>query len=155
MDVTKTVADSQSFIQSALHQFAANHGFQTGILYKEQLAGIIGFHEINWTNRSTSIGYWLGEGFQGRGIMTIACQVMVEIAFREYNLNRIEIRAAVENQKSRAIPERLGFVQEGVCRQVEWIYDHFVDHVVYGMLAEDWQRTKGIRRQRARVEPIG
>lgn len=60
--------------------------------------------------------------------------------FREYGVNRIEIRAAVGNGKSRSIPERLGFQQEGICRQAEWLSDHFVDHVVYGMLAEDWQR---------------
>ncbi|MCL6452176.1 MAG: GNAT family N-acetyltransferase [Alicyclobacillus sp.] len=138
VDATKTVDDSKAFIQFTLQQFASNNGFQAGILYNGQMAGVVGFHEINWANRSTSIGYWLGEGFQGRGIMTGACRAMVDIAFRVYGLNRVEIRAAVENRKSRAIPERLGFQQEGVCRQSEWIYDHFVDHVVYGMLAEDW-----------------
>jgi ribosomal-protein-serine acetyltransferase len=40
--------------------------------------------------------------------------------------------------KSRAIPEKLGFVQEGITRQEEWLYDHYVDHVIYGLLAKDW-----------------
>lgn len=139
VDATKAVDDSKSFIQSTLQQFASNNGFQAGIFYNGQLAGVIGFHGINWANRSTSVGYWLGEGFQGRGIMTSTYKAMVDIAFREYGLNRVEIRAAVENRKSRAIPERLRFKQEGVSCQSEWIYDHFVDHVVYGMLEEDWQ----------------
>jgi ribosomal-protein-serine acetyltransferase len=43
----------------------------------------------------------------------------------------------VENVKSRAIPERLGFRAEGTVRQAEWLYDRFVDHVVYGLLAGD------------------
>lgn len=60
----------------------------------------------------------------------------MDIAFREYGLNRMEIRAAVDNRKSRAIPDRLGFTQEGTCRQAEWIVDHYVDHVVYGLLKE-------------------
>jgi len=138
VDATRTVEDSTAFIQSTIEQFAANHGFQAGIVYKGEFAGVVGFHDINWANKSSSIGYWLGEGFQGQGIMTNACRTMVNIAFQEYELNRIEIRAAVGNRKSRAIPERLGFTQEGTCRQAEWTYDHFVDHVVYGLLKEDW-----------------
>jgi len=44
-----------------------------------------------------------------------------------------------ENKKSRAIPKRLGFKEEGIIRQTEWLYDRFVDHVVYGMLIDEWQ----------------
>jgi ribosomal-protein-serine acetyltransferase len=40
--------------------------------------------------------------------------------------------------KSRAIPERLSFRIEGIMRQNEWLYDHFVDHVVYGMIRSDY-----------------
>lgn len=64
---------------------------------------------------------------------------MVDYAFNELNLNRVEIRCAVENKKSRAIPERLHFVNEGCIRQAEWLYDHYVDHIVYGMLKEEWK----------------
>ncbi|SFU99081.1 GNAT family N-acetyltransferase [Alicyclobacillus macrosporangiidus] len=138
VDGTKSPDDSREFIERSLHQFSSNNGFQAGIWYKAQIVGVIGFHAMDWNNRRTSIGYWLGEQFQGRGIMTTACRAMVDIAFREYKLNRVEIRAAVENTKSRAIPERLGFLKEGVCRQAEWLYDHFVDHVIYSMLSEDW-----------------
>jgi ribosomal-protein-serine acetyltransferase len=56
-----------------------------------------------------------------------------------WKLNRVEIRAAVANERSRAIPRRLGFTEEGVLRQAERVGDRFVDHVLYAMLAEDWQ----------------
>ncbi|MDP9371062.1 MAG: GNAT family N-acetyltransferase, partial [Chloroflexota bacterium] len=46
-------------------------------------------------------------------------------------------------RKSCAIPERLGFAREGTLRQVEWLYDHFVDHHVYGMLAAEWGGAAG------------
>ena len=54
-------------------------------------------------------------------------------------LNRVEIRCATGNKRSRAIPERPGFTQEETVRQAEWLYDRFVDHTVYGMLASEWQ----------------
>jgi len=101
--------------------------------------GVIGFHDINHVHRFTSIGYWLSSDVQGRGIMTRACRALVQHALVDLGLNRVEIRAAVENCKSRAIPERLGFELEGAIRQAEWLHDHFVDHAVYGMLARDWR----------------
>ena len=53
-------------------------------------------------------------------------------------LNKIEIRVATENVKSRALPERFGFKEEGVIRDAEWLYDRYVDHVVYGLLRYDF-----------------
>jgi ribosomal-protein-serine acetyltransferase len=70
--------------------------------------------------------------------MTRSCRAIITYLFNELKLNRVEIRAAEFNMKSRSVPERLGFVQEGIVRQEEWINDHYVDHVIYGMLAKDW-----------------
>lgn len=138
VDHTRSEEDTNVFIRSSLKKFADNNGLDAGIWHKGRIAGVIGFHFINWSNRSTSIGYWLGKDFQGLGLMTKATKAMVDYAINNLNLNRVEIRAAVENHKSRAIPERLGFQNEGTLRQCEWLYDHYVDHVVYSMLKEDW-----------------
>ncbi len=138
LDGNTSPSDTKAFIKASLEQFASNNGFQLAILFQDQLVGVIGYHQVDWTNRSTSIGYWLAEAFQSWGIMTRACRYLVDYAFRELNLNRVEIRCAIGNHKSRAIPERLGFKNEGTVRQAEWLYDHFVDHVVYGMLADEW-----------------
>jgi ribosomal-protein-serine acetyltransferase len=141
VDNNKSAVDTQAFIRSSLEQFASNGSFSGGILYQGKLAGCLGFHSINWSNRATSIGYWLGASFQGNGLMTEACRGLVKYAFNELNLNRVRIRCATANKKSRAIPERLGFKQEGTIRQAEWLYDHYVDLVVYGILASEWLDT--------------
>lgn len=138
VDHTQTVHDSKAFIDTALRQFFDRNGLTTGIIYYGQLAGIVGFNLFSWSNNSGSIGYWLGSRYEGKGIMTRAVSGLIDYAFDALALNRIEIRAAAQNQKSRAVPERLGFVREGQLRQAEWLYDHYADHVVYGMLAEDW-----------------
>lgn len=139
VDADRTVEDRRDFIRGALKQFAENNGFQAGIWYEGRLAGVVGYHGIDWPNRSTTLGYWLGEAFQGRGLMTAACRALVDHAFGELGLNRISVVCATENNKSCAIPERLGFRQEGVHRQAEWLYDHFVDHAVYATLASEWR----------------
>jgi ribosomal-protein-serine acetyltransferase len=61
-------------------------------------------------------------------------------AFGELGLNRVVISCATENEKSCAIPERLGFRREGIERQAEWLYYRFVDHVTYSALASEWPR---------------
>lgn len=137
VDGTKKVEDSKGFIEMTKNQFASNNGFQAGIWHKGSVAGVIGYHKIDSINKSVSIGYWLGKQYQGKGIMTKATKAFVEYALTELNLNRVEIRCAENNYKSRAIPERLGFVNEGIARQSEWLYDHYVDHVVYSMLSSD------------------
>lgn len=139
LDSNRTVQDRRDFIRGALKQFAENNGFQAGIWHEGRLAGVVGHHGIDRANRSTSLGYWLGEEFEGRGIVTAACRALVDHAFEELDLNRVVIACATGNRKSRAIPERLGFRHEGIYRQAEWLYDHFVDHAIYAILADEWQ----------------
>jgi ribosomal-protein-serine acetyltransferase len=138
VDGTKSPEDTKNFIHHTLKEFANNNGFNTAILYKGKIVGCIGLHGIDWCNRKTSIGYWLSSEYQGKGIMTKSCRAIVNHVFNELQLNRVEIRAAECNKKSRAVPERLGFTQEGIVRSAEWLYDHFVDHVIYGMLRVEW-----------------
>jgi len=137
VDGNVNVEKSREFIEASKKQFFSDLGFQAGIWYKDTLTGIIGFHGIDWQNRKASIGYWLHSDYQGKGIMTRACKALVDYGFEEMNLNRIEIRCAEQNFKSRAIPERLGFTREGNVRQAEWLYDHFVNHIIYSKLISD------------------
>lgn len=131
--------DATRLILNLLEQYRTNNGFQFGIWYKGELCGIIGLQGVNWSNRSTSIGYWLDEEHQGKGIITRSCIAVIDIAFKEMSLNRIEIRCAEQNNKSKAVPERLGFMVEGVMRDAEWLYDHYVNHIIYSILAGEWQ----------------
>ena len=130
--------DAARWLRSTLEQLARNDGFQAGISRGGALVGAIGFHAIDWANRKTTIGYWLSADAQGRGVMTAACRAVVHHSLVDLKLNRVEIRCATGNARSRGIPERLGFTLEGVARQAEWLHDHFVDWTVYAMLARDW-----------------
>ncbi len=140
VDNIESVSDTRRYIRSAVQQFNDDRGFQAGIWFQGNLAGIIGYQNLDWLNRSAAVGYWVGSAFQGNGLATNACGALVDWAFREWRLNRVEIRCAVENYRSRAIPERLGFREEGIAYQAEWLYDGFVDLVIYGVLARDWSK---------------
>ena len=137
----QTLEGTLAFIRSTRRQLASNDGFQTAIVEDGRIIGMVGFHGVSWDHRSTSIGYWLAEAAQGRGIMTRAVRALADYAFTVWELDRIEIRAAVDNKRSRSIPERLGFRQEGVLRKAELVGDRYVDHAVYARLASEWPRA--------------
>jgi ribosomal-protein-serine acetyltransferase len=139
LDTNTSPADTRIYIKGALDQFINNVGLIAGIWYQNQIIGVIGYNTLDWQNRIAQVGYWLDAGFQGKGIVTVACQSLIDYAFKELELNRVEIHCAIGNKKSRAIPQRLGFTQEGIVRQAEWLYDHFVDHIIYGVLASEWK----------------
>lgn len=136
---SQTLADTLDFIRRTRSQLSANDGLQAAIVLGEGMVGVIGYHGVDWPNRSTRIGYWLDESHQGRGTMTAAVRLLVDHALTVWQLNRVEIRAAVENRRSRAIPERLGFREEGTLRQFQLIDGRYLDCVSYSMLAADWR----------------
>lgn len=142
VDATRTIENTIAFIESALQQKLSNAGFQCGIWYYNHLAGIIGYHTIDWGNKNVEIGYWLAKEYEGKGIMTKACRALIDYAFDEYQLHRVQIRCAVENHRSRALIERLGLIQEGIMRQAEFLYDHYVDLYVYGITVDEWKALK-------------
>ncbi|SFX70812.1 ribosomal-protein-serine acetyltransferase [Thermoactinomyces sp. DSM 45891] len=139
VDGTKSIEDTRSFLTFCENQFKRAQLINAGIWYKDDLVGCIGFNEVNLNHRYGKIGYWLSEDMQGKGIVRRACTQMVRYGFQEMDLNRIEIRVATGNKRSQAIPRSLGFVQEGLIRQTEWLYDHYVDHLVFGLLKEEYE----------------
>jgi ribosomal-protein-serine acetyltransferase len=136
-----SVESAREFYKKSLQQFADNEAMALNIVYRGKIVGGIGFNVFDWQNRQTEIGYWLAANQTGRGIMTKCCRVLINYAFGELLLNRIVIRCATENDKSRGIPERLGFTEEGILRQDEKIGDIFHDIVVYSILAEEWEKN--------------
>jgi ribosomal-protein-serine acetyltransferase len=147
VDGHQSIDDSRSFIRGTLQQFANSNGFQAGIWCEGALAGVIGYNYIDWQNGKTELGYWLGEPFQGHGLITRACRALTDHSFDELRLNRVEILCAAGNTRSRAVPERLGFTQEGILRQAEWLHDHYVDLVVNAMLADHWHSAPAEAQQ--------
>ncbi|MFD1416174.1 GNAT family N-acetyltransferase [Oceanobacillus jeddahense] len=139
IEATRQPSDCLAFIDLCLQSAERRQSLNLGIFENRKLIGCVNYNFIDWQNGSTSIGYWLDPMYQKKGIMTSAVQVLIDYAFYTLRLNRVEIRAATYNKKSRAIPEKLGFQKEGIIRQGEWLYDHYEDLVVYGLLAREWK----------------
>lgn len=135
LDRTNSIADVEEFIRTMMRQYDSGHGPHFVLYFGGAICGVTGFHKIDKYNRLASLGYWLAESCMGKGIMTMATRELLKIGFGKYDLNKIEIHCAVGNARSRAIPERLGFTCEATLRQREWLYNRFVDHAIYSLLA--------------------
>lgn len=121
-----------------LNESAATASLTMSIRRQGALCGAIALHRINKEDRNTSLGYWIDEAHEGKGIVTAACSAIVTEGFRALGLHRIEIRCATWNHRSSAIPRRLGFVEEGILREAWRLHDKWVDLRVFSMLAQDW-----------------
>jgi len=139
VDHTSSAEQIRNFIVRVRDQYETGRGPQAGIWFEGEFAGSVGCHPIDWPNKHCSIGYWLEEGHQGKGIMTRCCANLIDYLFHEQGLHRVTIQCGTGNGKSCAIPERLGFTREGVTREGEWVNDRWLDLMVWGMLEQEWR----------------
>jgi len=139
---SQTLEERQAYLKLCLKRFAEGNGFLAGIWHRGELVGTIDMLRIDRRVRNTELGYWLGEPYQGKGLMTLACRALIDHAFGTLDLNRVEIGALAMNTRSRAVAERLGFTLEGTFRQVRRHHDRFVDGVLYSLLKEEWERDR-------------
>jgi ribosomal-protein-serine acetyltransferase len=138
LDGVTQVEDSRDFIDRAMQQLAEQKGLAAAICDGGRIVGVVGFNRIDRQDRIGYIGYWLAQSNCGKGIMTKSCRSLINYGFTKLNLDRVVIACATENQRSRAIPLRLGFTHAGVIRDAEWLYNEFVEHDIYALLQRDW-----------------
>ncbi|WP_304958664.1 GNAT family N-acetyltransferase, partial [uncultured Parabacteroides sp.] len=144
VDELKSVAGEEGFLLSVL---AVPYKQRDPVYILEQgtnICGLAGFHFSDAPNHRTEIGYWLLPAYRGKGIVTQAVRYLCQWAVRERNINRIQIRCAVGNIPSNAIPKRLGFTLEGTERDGELLISgKYVDINVYSILKKEielWNR---------------
>jgi ribosomal-protein-alanine N-acetyltransferase len=86
-----------------------------------------------------TIGYWVGQPYTGQGVMTAALRVLLPTLFGELNLHRIEAACIPTNLPSVRVLEKCGFSREGLARRYLCINGIWQDHLLYGMLHEDFR----------------
>lgn len=134
LDQTTKREDTVLFIRGTKN----SPGLNFAIFLDGKIVGNVGHNQYSPANKTASFGYWLAKDAGGKGVMSAAVKALIDFTFKEMQVECIQIKAATENQKSRALAERLGFKFEGILRQREWLYDHFVDHASYSLLKSEW-----------------
>ena len=138
VETTKQLSDTHAFVESVVNSPKDRLEYTFTIRVNGRMAGLIGFKATDRANKKTEIGYWLSRDFLGRGIMSRSVSTLCDFAFRELDMNRIQIKCALANTPSRNIPQRLGFRLEGIERAGELLTGGvFTDLAVYSRLKGD------------------
>ncbi len=138
VDFTASVDDSVAFVQGT--EQSQDQVFV--IRYNGTFAGLIGLKAIDQANHKAEIGYWLIPTNEGKGLVTRCCQRLIEYGFEELGLNRLLICVAVDNRKSRMVPARLGFFEEGIEREGELLVSGaYTDLVRYSLLKSAYDES--------------
>ena len=135
--IHKSIDDIKEFVEFSMecHEHLSPQNMYFAILEKEsnQLVGCIWCQTINWFVPKFEISYWLDTRKTGNGYMSEAVNALSRTIFDVYDAKRIEIKVFTTNQKSRAIPERLGFKLDAILENnfIDFITSEIIDGALY------------------------
>ena len=109
------------------------------------IVGDIGVNFDGPGPRQLEIGYSLYPDHWGRGIAADALSSLLQHLFDKYDVHRVVATTGADNERSRALLERLGFRREGAMIE-SWLEpgeQRWSDELLYAILDREWRRTNG------------
>ncbi|CAF1143637.1 unnamed protein product [Rotaria sordida] len=133
-----TTKDGEDFIQKIKSDsLNLTRIFTIRLRANDELIGECGLHRSIGNERRTEVGYWLGEPYWHRGLMSKAVNKAIEIIKIEWkNLVRIEAKIFPWNKASMRVAEKCGFVLEGVLRKHAYKNGQDIDEHLYALIIE-------------------
>ena len=104
-----------------------------------EIAGSTRFYDFQQNHQTVQLGYtWYGKKFQGTGLNKNCKFLLLEFAFENWNLERVEFRADFQNKKSIAAMKSIGCVEEGILRSNCKSATGRRDSIVLSILKNEW-----------------
>jgi ribosomal-protein-alanine N-acetyltransferase len=141
-----TIEGFERFIQWAGRERAASrylcfavvpHGYGTAV-------GLFQVRQLDPTFGTAEWGFAIGSAFWGSGLFTKAASLVVEFAFENVGVHRLEARAAVQNGRGNGALRKIGAVQEGILRKSFLRGGKYLDQALWAIIVEDWYRSKAV-----------
>ncbi|MFB9274525.1 GNAT family N-acetyltransferase [Cohnella cellulosilytica] len=135
---------TEAYLEAMLEGDSDARGFVIADLATEAYIGQVNLDSIDWKNRVGKIGIVIGSTEQmGRGFGTEAMKLLADFAFRELNLNRLELEVYDFNERAIRCYASCGFVEEGRLRERLYRNGRYCDIVQMGLLKSDWKQAAG------------
>lgn len=137
VDKNKPLSAIEDFLRDAENTHAQDKPSMMffGIFTKPNriFCGCIWYAGINWFVPKFEIAYWQSNHQCGNGYMTEAVNALTRLTFKLYQAKRVEIKIFVNNKKSRALAERLGFKLEAIMENyfIDFRTNEIIDGVLY------------------------
>ena len=106
-----------------------------------KLIGSIGFNKINFNNKRAEISYDLNIEYWRQNIASLALEKVINYAFTELKLNRIEATTTIKNIPSQKFLEKNHFKKDGILREYRLHKGEFYDMITYSILKNDFRKT--------------
>ena len=117
-----------------------NSQIRCAVLSDGKVIGLVSLLSIDYLNQSAELHIMIGnKENQNQGAGTFAIKTMLDHAFKNMNLQRIELTVLENNQRARHVYEKVGFVCEGVKRKAKFKAGEFVNMCVYALLKEEYK----------------
>jgi ribosomal-protein-serine acetyltransferase len=117
----------------------SNPPMELGIWFRGALAGEITLSTLEDSSTAAEFGYWIDSDHEGKGIVTRCIRVLMEHAIDHMAIERFVIGCAVNNLRSRAVPERLGYQLRETIPNGEVVGEFTYDRVVYEIRSTEWR----------------
>jgi RimJ/RimL family protein N-acetyltransferase len=145
-DGHRTIADTEEFVQRVAGEWRDRIQFVLGMwdVDSGRFVGGAGLHYRDPEVPYYELGYWTREGEVGKGYVREAVQLQAACAFENLGANRVEIRCDARNDRSRRVPENLGFTLEGQLRNHGRHTDGSLrDTLIFALTPDDYARVRG------------
>lgn len=137
-----TPSDGKAFLEFT---FREKPGHTFAIEVGEEAVGAIGIIlQTDIHQKNAELGYWLGEPFWGRGIISRAIGQIVDLAFETYDIERVFARPFGTNLASQKVLEKNNFVLEGRFEKTLFKNGEFLDELMYAIRRKNWLKNQGL-----------
>ena len=140
----RDISEMHEYINLQLDNYKKIDTYNWAIVLKElgEPIGSMGAVAFNEKARSVEIGYCIGEKWWRRGYTSEALAAVIKFFFEEVGVNRVYSEHDPRNPNSGKVMQKCGMKYEGTLRQADFNNTGICDACIYGILAEEYERTK-------------
>jgi len=156
-DVPSGFQDTVQLLRTFRGNFALGQDFVYGIFNLEEtrLLGGTGLHTRIGKN-VREIGYWIHKDAIGQGLATEISAALTQVAFEVDQVQRVEIHCAIENERSAAVPRKLGYTLDATLRQRAQLVDgKFHDMMIWSLLQEEYPGSPASQAKIEAFDAVG
>ncbi|MBQ2735480.1 MAG: GNAT family N-acetyltransferase [Clostridia bacterium] len=131
---------TREYLQYLGNRYAAGMFYDWAVIYEPdcKMVGTCGFTAFHCASDSAEVGYVLNPDYWGKGIATEALTRVLQFAFEELKLHRVEARFIEENGRSRHVMEKVGMTFEGILREAMLVKGAYVNVGICSILQSEW-----------------